>query len=157
GVAPPARVRAASGAGRFVAAALAVLEQGQRVRRGNDVAIGDRLDGGAAASVVLPPADPTLLGQLNRALAARGARWRFGSAGTPGPLTAPLVAEIAGIQVTRRYRLGGAGDGGRGKAEDSTVLATVNGEPWLVRDSSVLLIGSRLDTAWTALPAAPGF
>ena len=156
-VAPPARVTAASGAGPFVAAALAVLEQGQRVRRGNDVAIGDRLDGGAAASVVVPPADPTLLGQLNRALAARGARWRFGSAGPPGPLTAPLVAEIAGIQVTRRYRLDGAGDGGRGKGEDSTVLATVNGEPWLVRDSSVLLIGSRLDTAWTALPAAPAF
>jgi hypothetical protein len=37
------------------------------------------------------------------------------------------------------------------------VLATVNGEPWLVRDGAVLLLGSRLDTAWTALPAAPVF
>ena len=37
------------------------------------------------------------------------------------------------------------------------VLATVNGEPWLVRSGDVVLLGSRLDTAWTALPAAPGF
>jgi hypothetical protein len=33
----------------------------------------------------------------------------------------------------------------------------VNDEPWLVRDAGVLLVGSRLDTAWTALPAAPPF
>jgi hypothetical protein len=33
----------------------------------------------------------------------------------------------------------------------------VNGEPWLVRAGDVVLLGSRLDTAWTALPAAPGF
>jgi hypothetical protein len=37
------------------------------------------------------------------------------------------------------------------------VLATVNGEPWLVRDGRVLVLGSRLDTGWTALPAAPAF
>jgi hypothetical protein len=37
------------------------------------------------------------------------------------------------------------------------VLASVNGEPWLVRSGSVVLLGSRLDTAWTALPASPGF
>jgi len=156
-VAPPARVTASSGAGPFVAAALAVLEQGEHVRRGTDVVIGDRLDGGAAVSVVLPPADPTLIGQLNRALAARGARWRLGSAGTPGPVAASAVAGMDGIQVARRYRLDGAGDGGRGNGEDSTVLARVNGEPWLVRDAGVLLVGSRLDTAWTALPAAPAF
>ena len=140
-----------------MAAALAVLEQGEHVRRGTDVVIGDRLDGGAAVSVVLPPADPTLIGQLNRALAARGALWRLGSAGTPGPVTASAVAGMDGIQVARRYRLDGAGDGGRGNGEDSTVLARVNGEPWLARDAGVLLVGSRLDTAWTALPAAPAF
>jgi hypothetical protein len=52
------------------------------------------------------------------------------------------------VQVVRRYRLEGGSDG---------VLATVNGEPWLVRAGDVVLLGSRLDTAWTALPAAPGF
>src|SRR3989475_1813079 len=49
------------------------------------------------------------------------------------------------------------GDAGRRMGDDSTVLATVNGEPWLVRDGSVLLLGSRLDTAWSALPASPAF
>ena len=59
--------------------------------------------------------------------------------------------------MSRRYRLDAIGDGGRGKGEDSTVLARVNGEPWLTRDAGILLIGSRLDTAWTALPVAPAF
>jgi hypothetical protein len=156
-VAPPAAVTARAGAGPFVAAAVAVLEQGQRTRPGGEVVIGDRPDGGAAVSVVLPPADPALLGQVNRALAARGARWRLGAAGTPGPLAAPAAPGVAGIQVTRRYRLEASGAMERGGRPDSSVLATVNGEPWLVRDGATLLLGSRLDTAWTALPAAPGF
>jgi aerotolerance regulator-like protein len=156
-VAPPARVTASRGAGPFVAAALAVLEQGQRVRRGGDVVIGDRVEGGAAVSVVLPPADPTLIGPLNRALAARGVRWRLAAAGTPGPVAAAAVTGIDGIPVSRRYRLDPVGGGGRGTGQDSTVLARVNDEPWLVRDAGVLLVGSRLDTAWTALPAAPAF
>src|SRR5438094_5502836 len=62
------------------------------------------------------------------------------------------------MQVTRRYRIETVtGDAGRGTSADTTVLATVNGEPWLVRDGSVLLLGSRLDTGWTALPASPAF
>ena len=61
---------------------------------------------------------------------------------------------IAGVAVTRRYRI----EAGTGEtADDSSVLARVNREPWLVRDGSVLLLGSRLDTAWTALPATPAF
>jgi Aerotolerance regulator N-terminal len=159
-IAPPARVTAlpSAGGGPFVAAALAVLEEGQRVRPGTEVAIGDRPEVGTLVSVVVPPAEPALIGQANRALAARGGRWRLGSAGTPGPIAAPGVQGIAGLQVTRRYRIavmtGGAGPG---TGTDTIVLATVNGEPWLVRDGNVLLLGSRLDTAWTALPAAPAF
>jgi len=52
-----------------------------------------------------PPAEPALIGQANRALAARGGRWRFGSAGTPGPIARAAVPAIAGLQVTRRYRI----------------------------------------------------
>jgi aerotolerance regulator-like protein len=159
-VAAPARVTALSstGGGPFVAAALAVLEEAQRVRRGTEVAIGDRPEAGTLVSVVVPPAEPALIGQANRALAARGGRWRFGSAGTPGPIAGAAVPAIARLQVTRRYRIEVVtGDAGRGTGNDTTVLATVNGEPWLVRDGSVLLLGSRLDTAWTALPAAPAF
>jgi hypothetical protein len=159
-VAAPARVTALSstGGGPFVAAALAVLEEARRVGRGTEVAIGDRPEAGTLVSVVVPPAEPALIGQANRALAARGGRWRFGSAGTPGPIARAAVPAIAGLQVTRRYRIEVVtGDAGRGTGNDTTVLATVNGEPWLVRDGSVLLLGSRLDTAWTALPAAPAF
>ncbi|HEV8178300.1 MAG TPA: hypothetical protein VGP44_11525, partial [Gemmatimonadales bacterium] len=37
------------------------------------------------------------------------------------------------------------------------VLATVNGAPWMVRGGSVILLGSRLDPAWTDLPVSAGF
>jgi hypothetical protein len=159
-VAPPARLAASPspGAGPFVAAALAVLEDAQRVRRGGtEVTIGDRPQAGTLVSVVVPPSEPALIGQANRALAARGGRWRFAAAGTPGPIAGRELPAIAGLQVTRRYRLEAERDGRRGTGDDTMVLATVNGEPWLVRDGRVLLLGSRLDTGWTALPAAPAF
>jgi len=153
-VAPPANVGASANAGAFVSAALAVLEDGRRIRRGRDVFIGDRPASGSKTSIVMPPADAALLGEVNRALAERGCRWRFGPAGTPGPLTGPVAPE--GTPVGRRFRLDESGQQPTA-ALDSVVLARVNGEPWLVRDGSVLLIGSRLDTGWTALPATPGF
>jgi hypothetical protein len=156
-VAPPAAVTARAGAGPFVAAALAVLVQAQRARPGGEVVIGDGPEGGTSVSIVVPPADPALLGPVNRALALRGARWRLGAAGTPGPLATSAAPGVAGIQVMRRYRLETSGAMTRGSHADSSVIATVNGEPWLVRDGTSLLLGSRLDTAWTALPAAPGF
>lgn len=145
--APPARVTVERATGAFVAAALGVLRDAHRAGDGGEVTIAEQA--GPGKRVVLPPADPALLGQVDRGLAARGARWRFGAAGTPGPITSPQFPRIGGIQVTRRYRLEGPGGAG--------VLATVNGEPWVVKDGDAVLVGSRLDTAWTALPAAPGF
>jgi len=148
-VAPPARVAVGPDAGPFLSAAIAVLRDGGRLATGSDVAVGERPGAGPGASVVLPPADAALVGQANRALAARGVAWRFAGPGTPGPLAAPTLPGIAGVEVARRYRLEGSDSG--------AVLATVNGEPWLAREGNVVLLGSRLDTAWTALPAAPGF
>ncbi|MGH7675065.1 MAG: vWA domain-containing protein [Gemmatimonadales bacterium] len=147
-IAPPARVAAGPESGPFVAAALAVLHQGRRVDAGAEVTIGGRP--GPGATVLLPPEDPALVGQVNRALAARGVRWRFEGGGTPGVVIAEGLAMIEGGGVRRRYRLAGA-------AESAAVLARVNGEPWLVRDGETVLLGSRLDTAWTSLPATPGF
>jgi hypothetical protein len=147
-VAPPARVTATAGAGSFVAAALGVLEEGRRIVDGRDVVISGGETPAGARAIVQPPADPALVGQANRALASRGVPWRWSQTGTPGPIAAPELAILNGVQVVRRYRLEGGSDG---------VLATVNGEPWLVRAGDVVLLGSRLDTAWTALPAAPGF
>ena len=155
-VASPARVMATPGAGSFTAAALAVLQEGRRVTPGGarDVVIsgGEALTG--ARAIVQPPADPALVGQANRALAARGVPWSWGRPGTPGPIGAPALASINGVQVVRRYRLEGAASEEQGAGD---VLATVHGEPWLVRAGNVVLLGSRFDTAWTALPASPGF
>ncbi len=144
---PPARVRAAPGSGPFVAAALAALRAGGRVSDGPDVSIDERPS--APTSIVLPPADAALTGEVNRALAARGATWRFGGPGTPGTLAAAVADGLEGIAVRRRLRLEGA-DSGR-------VLARVNGEPWAVAVNGMVLLGSRLDTAWTALPLLPPF
>ena len=144
-VAPPARTAATAEAGPFVAAALSVLRDGGRVAAGGDVRIGAAPAPGA---VVLPPADGALLGAANRALAAAGAGWRFGPPGTPGLLADSAGLGLAGVPVRRRHALLGQG---------GTVLATVNGEPWLVRAAGLLVIASRLDTAWTALPTTPAF
>jgi hypothetical protein len=156
-VAPPAGVRADAAAGPFVTAALAVLEQGKRAVAGDEVVVGERLQRSAGKTVLLPPGDPALVGQANRALGARGARWRFGAVGTPGPLATASLPGVTGLSVARRYRLEWIGGRQSEGAADSGVVATVNGDPWLVRDGDVVLLGSRLDTAWTALPASPAF
>jgi hypothetical protein len=148
-VAPPAAVATEAGTGRFLGAALAVLREAGRVRAGTGVVIGERP--GSGPSVVLPPQDAALLGQANRALAARGVTWRFGPPATPGVIVADDPVAIAGAAVTRRHRLVPAGPA-RG-----TVVATVNGDPWLVRQDDVVLLGSRFDTSWTELPATPAF
>ena len=148
-VAPPARVVAGAGAGPFVVVALDVLRAAGRVAAGGDVTIGT-LPAGPVA-IVLPSADPAAVGAVNRALALRGARWRFGPPGTPGPVQAraAALAGVAGAQVTRRLELTGGDPAG--------VLATVNGGPWVVRDGATILIGSAFDTGWTALPRLPAF
>lgn len=153
-VAPPAHAMSTPGAGSFVAAALGVLLEGKRIRDGRDVIIsgGDAPIGGSHA-VVLPPEDPALVGQANRSLAARGVPWHWAHLATPGPLRSTGLAMLDDVGVTRRYALEAAGS----TDQDAEVLATVNGEPWLVRSGDVVVVGSRLDTAWTALPAAPGF
>jgi len=153
-VAPPARVMAAPSAGSFVVAALDVLQAGRHIVDGRDVVIGG---GGVPTSphaIVQPPEDPALLGQANRALASRGVPWRWGQLATPGALASTDLTALNGVSVVRRYRIEGAGSGQQGA---DAVVATVNSEPWLVRSGSVVVLGSRLDTAWTALPATPGF
>lgn len=146
--APPPGVVADSSVGQFVATALAVLREAGRVGVDREVTIADQPSPGAC--IIVPPSDPALIGQLNRALAARGVRWRFGTRGTPGDILAPDLDLLEPIPVAVRHRLLWEGEG-------EGVLATVNGEPWIVRVGDVVLIGSELDTAWTALPGRPQF
>jgi hypothetical protein len=152
-VAPPAKVMATADAGSFVAAALAVLQAGRHVVDGRDVVISGGDVPTSPHAIVQPPDDPALVGQANRALASRGVRWRWGQRATPGVLSSAELPVLTGVPVVRRYRLEPAGSAEQG----GDVLAAVNGEPWLVRSGNIVLLGSRLDTAWTALPAAPGF
>ena len=101
-VAPPAAVRATPAAGPFVAAALAVLREGGRLTDGTEIVI----DGpGRVGAIVSPSPDPALMGEVNRSLAARGAQWRYGPPGTPGPIMAPQLEQAQGVIVTRRYQL----------------------------------------------------
>src|SRR2546430_3640919 len=130
-VAPPARVAAppSDGGGPFVAAALAVLEEGKRVRvgggGGSDVAIGDRPQAGTRGSVVVPPAEPALIGQGNRALAARGGRWRFAEAGPPRGRARAAGPGVSGGEGTRGDSIETrAGEAGRGKGEGTAGCAT---------------------------------
>lgn len=148
-VAPAARA-AWRAEDRFLAAALEVLEANGRLGRGNDVTVGSL---GPGASVVIPPADPAALGAVNRQLAARGVPWRFGD-------LLPAAATDSGAllgrhQILRRHALVPQGGAPRG------VLVTAAGAPWLVRAGTphppVLLLGSRLEPAWTPLPVAAEF
>jgi hypothetical protein len=145
-VAPVARVSWDSSS-RFLAAASEVLTSNGRIVRGPEVTLG-RLARGA--SVVQPPSDPAELGALNRALAARGVEWSYGNISTQ--LAFSDSGALVGRQrVTRRYTLHSAESGRTG------VLGTVNGAPWIVRDGNVILLGSRLEPAWTDLPVSAGF
>lgn len=145
-VAPPAAV-ACPVDEPYLAAACGALESGGRLRRGSEVTLGSL---GGGASVVEPPSDPAMLGALNRQLERRGAGWRFGAPVGTAQVTdsGPWIGRVA---VMRRYRLESSGSGRTG------VLATVGGEPWMVRGGGVVLVGSRFDPAWTQLPLEAGF
>jgi Aerotolerance regulator N-terminal len=145
-VAPVARVDWDS-ATRYVVAACEVLAANRRIVQGREVTLG-RL--GPGTSIVMPPDDPAALGALNRALAARGLPWSYGDLSLQ-----PSTSDSNGItgkhRVVRRYSLRSAGSGRTG------VLATVGGAPWIVRSGNIVLLGSRLEPAWTELPVSAGF
>ena len=134
-------------ADHYLDAAAATLRAGGRLVDGTDVTLGWL---GLGASVVPPPADLAAVGSLNRALERRGVPWRFGGPVVQaqrtdsGPLLGPTL-------VTRRFRLVYTGGAPRG------VEATVAGDPWIVRSGNVVLVGSRFDPAWSALPTSTGF
>ena len=144
-VAPVAAVQADPGAGPFVVEAVGVLEAAGRARLGSQIILSDRLSSGKV--VLFPPADPALIGSVNRELEARGSAWRFG-AEVDGEWQMVDSTSIApGVTVYRRRRLEGAG----------TVVQSLGGEPWLVRDGDIIILGSRLDIEWTTLPISAGF
>jgi hypothetical protein len=145
-VAPVASV--AWPADRYLRAAGDVLEANGRAKRGQEVTIGGL---GAGASIVLPPQDPAQLGALNRALEQRGGGWVFDVA-VLSPAMSDSGSLVGRERILKRYRLRPTRSSASGG-----VLATVNGEPWIVRGGKVVLVGSRMDPEWTGLPLSASF
>jgi hypothetical protein len=141
----PVPVRVDSGAGRFVAEGVSVLQDAGRLGRGDAVTLADGLRG--SRTVLFPPGDPALAGALNRGLEARGIAWRLGTLLQGEWIVDGEPSGARGVPVRRRYRLNGSG----------TVLATAGGEPWIVRDGDVTIVASRLEEDWTTLPTSAGF
>jgi len=133
---------------RYLNVAAQVLLQSRRLERGTDLSLGSL---GSGASVVMPPADAADLGALNRALARRGAGWSYGALSTV-PVLSDSGALFGRISILKRYAL----VPGRVSAETG-VVATAGGQPWIVRSGNVVLLASRLDPTWTALPLSAGF
>jgi hypothetical protein len=132
-------------AGEFLEEALSVLQEGGRAVSGDQVSLG-RVSR-AGVSVIFPPSDPAMVGALNRTLDMQDVEWRFEELVQGEWALSDESGTAEGIEVYRRYRLGGTGE----------VFATVNGEPWLVRSGNVVLVGSRMDPAWSRLPISASF
>ncbi|MFQ5550461.1 MAG: VWA domain-containing protein [Gemmatimonadales bacterium] len=144
-VAEPVATSLGEDIGGFIADAVAVLREGGRLRSGAAVRIDTRLT--STSTILIPPSDPALIGAVNRSLEQADVSWRYadltegewGLEGEVGPATDAVVF--------KRYRLTGRGE----------VLATVAGEPWLVRAGDHVILASRFDAAWTDLPVSAAF
>ena len=133
---------------RYIDAAMEVLLASGRIRRGTEITLGSL---GAGSSIVVPPEDPAAVGALNRSLERRGIGWRFGTL-VATPALSDSGALLGRVAIGRRHVLEPA----RASAT-AGVVATAGGAPWVVKDGSVVLVGSRFDPAWTALPLGAGF
>src|SRR5207249_1333060 len=107
---------------------------------------------GSAVSITLPPLGPgwwvgeaTLDPDELRADDRRLVVWRVAPPARVTALPGAGAFVDAALAVLR--------EGQRGQTGSDVVI----GERGMVREGPVMLIGSRLDTGWTALPASPAF
>ena len=143
--APAVQAVADPSVGSFLLEALDVLQSAGRVARGGDVTLAAHL--GPGSTILVPPAEGALVGGINRALAARGVSLRFGEEVRGEWRAESELLEVGDARVYRRYRLRG----------DGAVIASTGGEPWIVREGEVVIVGSRLEESWTSLPVSAGF
>lgn len=166
---PAPTVSVGGAPGVFVAEALAVLEGAGRVRttppQAADLLVathGEGLEQRApdAATLVIPPSDPTLLPALNRRLADAGIPWRLEPTITEGetPLVGNSLPEpLAEVTVRRWYDVALVGD----PPGPTRTLAEVGGGPWAVEGTDAggrryLLLASSLEAGATSLPVSTG-
>ena len=143
--APAIQAVADPSVGSFLLEALDVLQSAGRVARGGDVTLAAHL--GPGRTILVPPAEGALVGGINRALAARGVSLRCGEEVRGEWRVESELLEVGDARVYRRYRLRG----------DGAVIASTGGEPWIVREGEVVIVGSRLEESWTSLPVSAGF
>ena len=144
------RVAVDASAGPFVSRAVGVLADDARGEAGPGGVVVAGAEGARSAAVLLfAPRDPVSLGAANRALAARGIGWRFGSR---VERVEPVHGSgVAGIESRYRYLLDRVG------AAPADTLATVRGQPWIVAGADWVLVASPADTAATTLPLRAAF
>lgn len=162
-VVEPPSVRIIGPEDSFLAAGIETLREAGRLGGGPvDVLVLEgtpRGDVGDAGTVLMvPPLDPVELPAFNQQLARLGTSWTAEpdpGRGRIGLAEGADALPLDDIAVTRRYLLR-ASDGG---AAATVLLATNDGEPWLIRDRvdgrALLVLGSALDPEATDLPASP--
>lgn len=163
-VLPPPGVAVVGGEGSFVEEATEVLREARRIVRREPaaadvvVAVGGRgADAvlGGAATVVVPPADPTALPAASRRLARAGIPWRLRPAADRGSARISGGATPAGgTRIDVSYALERTDPGA-----SATVLASLEtGDPWAVTgrsgDGRYLLLASPLVPEATPLPVS---
>ena len=147
----------------FLAAALATLEASGRIRQAGDdpvyVSEGATapVPSGGRAVVLVPPAELTRLPAFQQRLDALGVPWRLAGRAGAGELRLGQTAGVPGlgnVRVTLSHGLEPLA--APVTAEDSVILRTADGEPWLVRgrsgDRIYLLLASSLNPEATDLP-----
>jgi len=151
--------------GSFTGIALATLQAGGRVGVGDGgVRIYEAGDGyplepagnGYRTVILVPPADPLSLPRFNQLLTRIGIPWALLSDETRGELGIRDPGGVPGLEAVRiesRYLMTPSGG-----VEDSVLLATSDGQPWLVRGRAngqmYLLLASPLVESAGSLPGS---
>ena len=164
-VRPPPVVALRGDAPFFLEQALAVLEDGGRLRRSAtrpDVVVAVAGEGAAEARaggtvVIVPPGDPELLPALNRRLSEADIPWRYQPLPGVGERRVGehrLPLPLDDLRVASAYRLAGSE-----ASPAAEVLARLDdGSPWLVQGTSssgaYRLVASAFDPSATNLPVS---
>lgn len=162
--AAPPSVRGSGGGDGFLAAALATLAAEGRIREDGGEVV-HVIDGPEAAApgdgavVLVPPHDLTRLPAFQQRLDALGVPWRLGGRDGSGEVEVEGAAEVAGLAEVRVATAHGLDRlAAPATEDDSVLLRTSDGAPWLVRGRAggriYLLLASPLHPDATDLPVS---
>ncbi|MDQ3698355.1 MAG: VWA domain-containing protein [Gemmatimonadota bacterium] len=152
-IGPAPAVTAHPAAGQFVASAVDALVQAGRLTVGGAIAVVPADEATRRPALLLAPADPVRLGAANRALERLDIPWRFGAPrrGESIVRTSGAGTALGSVNVALRYPLLPR----PGLPADT--LATVAGEPWIVRGDGFVIVGSPMAPEATTLPIRAAF